>query len=164
MLYNFIFLQDYDIHSVKVLVAFGANINATNGEGKTPLDLLQPDAQDTSSTSSSVSSNSEPSSPERWPKVRPSARSARKVARLKCIELLKSIGALGHELAARFSVVEKVQSFPEVPSSSPSLSRHTKQFDEVLDWEAKITQHYSDLERNIQVDTVCLADGSGTKV
>lgn len=137
-------MQDYDVESVKVLVAFGANINATNGEGKTPLDILRPDIQEAPCMTSESSS-----SPEHKQKHR-STRLTRKATRLKCIELLKSIGALGNELASRLSVVPSVQPFPEVPSSSPSLSRHKKQFEEVLDWEAKITLHYSELERNIQ--------------
>lgn len=152
-------LQDYDIESAKVLVAFGANINATNQDGKTPLDLLRPDIEGMhTAVSISTSSSNEPSpSPEhnsssgkprhRFTQQRPSKKSA---SRLKCIELMKSIGGVGYEFASRLSSVPSVQPFPQVPSSSPTLSQHRKSNLEVLDWEAQITSHYSDLERNIQ--------------
>lgn len=136
------------------MVAFGANINATNQDGKTPLDILRPDIQDMeTAVSSPISDSSElPSSPERS-SVRPkhrSTRSTRKSARIKCIEFLKTVGALGHEHTSRLFSIPSVQPFPQVPSSSPALPRHRKDFVEVLDWEAQITSHYSDLERNIQ--------------
>ena len=140
-----------------MLVAFGANINATNQNGKTPLDLLGPDTLDMEDTvtipsflsdASSCSSSPTPSpdhtkgKPKTW-------RHAKGEARQKCIHLLKSIGAMGSELASRLSSTPTVEPFPEVPSSSPSLSHHRKMYAEVLDWEAQITSHYSDLERTI---------------
>lgn len=149
------------------MVAFGANVNATNQDGKTPLDIVQPDLQEAvltpsgsshsltfSSSSSPSPSSSSPSSPEHRQEqqqrsFRSTAGSNRKMSRVKCKEFLESVGALGSELAHRLSVVPTVQPFPEVPSSSPSLSRHKKHFEEVLDWEATITGRYSDLERNI---------------
>lgn len=60
------------------------------------------------------------------------------------------MGAVGREMAQRVAAVPSVPPFPQVPSSSPNLSHHRKSTMEVLDWEAQITSHYSELERNIQ--------------
>ena len=138
-------------------MAFGANINATNQDGKTPLDLLCPDIQDMESTVTTPSSvldsrsiSSPSPSPDHVPGKPPrSKQKSKREAQQKCIDLLKSIGALGNALASRLSTVPTVEPFPEVPSSSPSLAHHRKMYAEVLDWEAQITSHYSDLERNI---------------
>ena len=60
------------------------------------------------------------------------------------------MGALRGELAYQISSIPKVPSFPQVPSSSPSISRSQKSNMEILDWEAQLTSHYSELERNIK--------------
>ena len=142
-------VQECDLESAKILVAFGANINATNQEGKTPLDTLRSDIDDVETTVTSESSEPSPS-PEHGkqhkatPKTTPKSKQS---ARLRCMEFLKSIGGLSNEFATRTS--PDVQPFPQVPSSSPALT-HRKSYAEVLDWEAQITSHYSDLERNIR--------------
>lgn len=136
-------VQDYDLESAKTLVAFGANINATNQEGKTPLDMLRSNIHDVETTI--TSEYSEPSlSPERGKRHKSRTR---QLVRLQCTEFLKSIGALSNEFATR--TPPSVQPFPQVPSSSPALV-HRKNYAEVLDWEAQLTSHYSDLERNIR--------------
>lgn len=141
--------QEFDLESARILVAFGANINTTNEEGKTPLDILRSNIEDVETTVTSESSKRSPS-PEHskqhkaTPKTMPKSRES---ARLQCKEFLKSIGGLSNEFATRTSA--DVQPFPQVPSSSPALI-HRKSYAEVLDWEAQITSHYSDLERNIR--------------
>ncbi len=135
---------------MKVLIAFGANINATNQDGRTPLDLLCPDDQlESAMTTPSFPDPSSPTrSPDHVPR-KPKASGLRQARMIDCIDLFKSIGALGNKLSSRLSTVPTVEPFPEVPSSSPSLSHHRKMYAEVLDWEAQITSHYSDLERTI---------------
>jgi hypothetical protein len=135
------------LESARILVAFGANINATNQEGKTPLDMLHSNIEDVESTLTSDSSTPSPS-PEHGKRQKPRAKNrTRQLARLRCIEFLKSIGAMSYEFATRTH--PSVPPFPQVPSSSPALL-HRKSYAEVLDWEAQITSHYSDLERNIR--------------
>lgn len=136
---------------MKILVAFGANINATNQEGKTPLDMLRSNLEDVETAVSVPVANTGELSSEHGaprPKHRASYVKAKQLARQRCLELLKSIGGLSNEFATRTS--PNVQPFPQVPSSSPSLTVHRKCYSEVLDWEAQITSHYSDLERNIR--------------
>lgn len=133
---------------MKILVSFGANINATNQEGKTALDMLGSNIDSVVTVSSSSSCDPSPSPEHDTPKQQHKATpKAKQLARLQCMELLKSIGALSNEYATRMP--PPVQPFPQVPSSSPALA-HRKCYSEVLDWEAQLTSHYSDLERNIR--------------
>lgn len=134
------------MESARILVAFGANINATNQEGKTPLDMLRSNIQDVETTVTSECSEPGPS-PEHSKRHKTNPKTARQLARLRCMEFLKSIGALSNEFATR--TPPSVQPFPQVPSSSPTQV-HRKSYAEVLDWEAQLTSHYSDLERNIR--------------
>lgn len=148
----FFLLQDCDPASARVLVAFGANINATNQHGRTPLDMLKSAGQEEQSLSPRESSISPKHSRVRSSsssRQRSAQHQARKVAEQKCLELLQSIGALEGEIAARVSVVPRLQAFPLVPSSSPSLPRFEKIHLEALDWGAQLASHYSELERNI---------------
>ncbi len=149
-------MQNLDIESAKILVAFGANVNAINQENKTSLDLLSPspeemrrpiDTSPFSSPSHHQSASPEPHSPTKT--KHQSARHMKKITRLKCIKFLRSLGGSGEEMARRVSAVPSVQAFPEVPSSSPALTHARKTRLEVLDWGAQITSHYSELERNI---------------
>ena len=112
------------------------------------MDMLHSNIADMETATGSLAPyDSTPSSPEHSP-VKGKAASARQLKmqnRVKCIDLLKSIGGLGHEFASR--TMTCVEPFPQVPSSSPALTK--KSYAEVLDWEAQITSHFSDLERNI---------------
>lgn len=129
-----------------MLVAFGANINATNQEGKTPLDMLRSNIEDAGSAPRLSISDPPPDlSTPKW--KRKSLLEAKQLARQRCRDFLKSVGGLSNEFATRLST--SVQPFPQVPSSSPAVL-HRKCYSEVLDWEAQLTSHYSDLERNIR--------------
>lgn len=101
----------------------------------------------TPSPSPSPSPSPAPSPEHNPPKQRHKVVAHQVPARQKCAEFLKSIGALTYEFATRLTA--SVEPFPQVPSSSPALA-HRKCYAEVLDWEAQITSHYSNLERNIR--------------
>ena len=145
-------LQDYDIDSIKVLIAFGANINATNQFGKTPLEMLEQTDDGPAATPGTGNTLFRTSK-------RQYTMEAKAFLRAKCLEFLRSMGATGRDLAQRVATVPSVPMFPQVPSGSSPMLRHHKAYEEVLDWDNRVTTRYSELEQNIRsrLDNTTLA-------
>ena len=146
------------MESLKVLTAFGANINATNQFGETALEMLNlnESEDDTGKNSGGASAFSSigtlhQTMRRRWQ----SMWDGKAAQRLKCLEFLRSMNAMGHQLAQRMASVPCVPAFPLVPSSAsrgsswPSPS-HNKKYEEALYWEKTVTAKFSELEQSIR--------------
>lgn len=137
-------MQDCDLGCIKILVAFGANVNASDQRSKTPLDLLSADIPDMESC-------------VRAPLVQPIAptlpprqhlkleNSSRTGSRMDVLEVLHMAGGVERDYVRE---IPSVQPFPQVPSSTTNLD--TKQRAEVLRWTSELTTRYNQLECSIR--------------
>ena len=137
-------------------------MNATNQDGRTPLDLLLPDIERNTQLlpSSEESGRGEGSYEEqrchsrltpssKYNQVRYKSQQSKSEVCAKCAAFLRSVGAVESDLAQRVAAVPHVPMFPQIPSSNPLSHHHRKSYVQVLDWEAQITSYYSELDRSI---------------
>lgn len=121
--FNFMYVQAYDLHLVKALLAFGANINPKDEHNKTPLDILETSVEETSNMKHKAA----------------------------IVELLKSNGAKRGEALQIISKPPPVEAFPEISGVDDVVGDIQKAASEdVIEWTAHFTRHYNELEKNIE--------------
>ena len=137
---------------IKILIAFGANVNATDQQSRTPIDLICADLTDMESNiRPRAPSNFAPTLPlrqinlQRHPSIFENA--TRKASREEVVEVLRSSGGVREELVRRVAQVPSVPPFPQVPLGGTPPD--AKQRSQVLHWTKQLTAQYSDLQRNI---------------
>ena len=146
------FTQEYDLECTKILIAFEANVNATDQQSRTPLDLLSADIADMESNICAPKLHHVvPTLPLRQQVQRHNSvfeNPTRKAPRQEITELLKTAGGLRGEFVDRAAYPPRIESFPRVPLSG--TFQDVKQRAQVLRWAAQLTTQYSELERNIR--------------
>ena len=117
------YAQAYDLHLVKALLAFGANINPKDEHNNTPLDILETSVDETSNMKHKAA----------------------------IVVLLKSNGAKRGEALRMISKPPPVEAFPEISGVDDEVGDIQKAASEdVIEWTARFTRHYNELEKNIE--------------
>ena len=157
-----------DIESIKVLIAFGANVNATNQDGLSPLQMLQSESEENTTLPPLSREGGGREKHDVYCITTPSAEhgsagannhSIKGIMCVKCSEFLLSMGAVEGELVQRVAIVPSVSPFPQAAPRYSKLPYAHQTCMEGLNWGAHITAHFSELERNIQS---CLQSTSKT--
>ena len=148
---DFLFSQEYDLECIKILIAFGANVNATDQRRRTPIDLVCADLTDfESSFRAPPTVQIAPTLPQRMQLHRHDSffeSVARKSSRENVVEVLRMAGGVSADLVHRFSP-PSVEPFPRIPLYGSTLD--AKQRSNFLRWAEQLTTRYSELDNNIR--------------
>ena len=120
-------VQACDLNSAKALLAFGANVNPKDEEINTPLDLLEAGAGETDS------------------------EAVTEDLKQGMLELLKSVGARKGRTLRSMSKPPPVVAFPDIHGAGDAAGDIRKcASEDVIEWTARFTEHYNELEKNIE--------------